>query len=347
MAETSRRTMPDLATTPRFELKPDTGECRLCGFRDQQRIVGQESYLGSGQSLRRCGACAGVYLAPDFTAQSLDVFYREHYRRLFPSETIWRNERRFFAWRGDKAIADARLARIAPYLSTGAHLFEMGSGFGAFLGAVGALHIQGLRLSATEPDGASRTRLLQGASVDFLADMEALNPESVDVVAAFHVLEHLPDPMAFLRAVYNVLRPAGRAFVEVPDMMQGLRFANYVHPAHLSYFTADTLSRIARAAGFDVLHAGAHPDGGVLAENIWLELAKPREVVVPPAVMSASRGEVATVDAKLDEVNWQASSRQRWRRIAKAFAIRLFGLGPVGELQRFRQWRSLRRAGWA
>jgi len=345
MPDTSHRETPDQGGDPRFTLSADTRTCRLCQAGEHQRTVCSESHVGSGQSLRRCGVCAAVYLAPDFTPESLDLFYREHYRRLFPSEAVWRSERRFFAWRGDEPVARVRLARIAPHLPPGAHLFEMGSGFGAFLGAAAAL--AGVRLSASEPDVASRPRLIGAADVEFLPGIETLPAASADVVVAFHVLEHLPEPGSFLRSALAALKPGGRAFVEVPDMMQGLRAASYVHPAHLSYFSVGTLSRLAEAAGFRVVYAGRHPDGGVLADNIWLELEKPIEAIAGTAMEPVSADEIAAVDARLDAVAGEPSLGRRWRRLAKTLALRTVGAGPVGELQRFRQWRHLRRVGWA
>ncbi|PSO17472.1 class I SAM-dependent methyltransferase [Bradyrhizobium sp. MOS003] len=322
----------------------DTGRCRSCGGIDLQRTVSRESYVGGGQTLRRCGICAAVYLAPDFTPESLDLFYREHYRRLFPSETIWRSEQRFFAWRGDRPVADIRLARIEPHLPTGAHLLEIGSGFGAFLGAAATL--QGVRLSAIEPDVANRGRLLGSANVDFVRSIEATSRGSIDVVVAFHVVEHLADPLASLREIHAALKVGGRAFVEVPDLMQGLLSPSYFHPAHLSYFTVPTLSRLAGAAGFRIVQAGPHPDGGILTENIWLEVEKPSTAAVAPRALAALPEEVAAVDALLDAVDWRASPVRHWRRTAKHLALAMFGPGLVGELQRFRQWRQLRRIGW-
>lgn len=344
MSELFRRVSSRLVSPARLALAMDTGRCRSCGAIDLQRTVCRESYVGGGQTLRRCGICAAVYLAPDFTPESLDLFYREHYRRLFPSETIWRSERRFFAWRGDRPVAEIRLARIAPHLPDGAHLLEIGSGFGAFLGAAATL--QGVRLSAVEPDVANRRRLLESANVDFVPGIEAVSPGSIDVVVAFHVLEHLADPLASLKDVHTALKVGGRAFVEVPDLMQGLLSASYVHPAHLSYFTVSTLSRLAGAAGFRIVHVGPHPDGGILAENIWLEIEKlPTAAVAAPA-LAAMQEEVGAVDARLDAVDWRASSARHWRRTAKHLALAMFGPGLVGELQRFRQWRELRRVGW-
>ncbi len=328
-----------------FRLAQDHGTCRLCGAGEGQRAIGPESYAGSGQELRRCGRCAAVYLAPDFQPAALEAFYAEQYRRLFPSETPWRSEERFFAWRGDRAVARMRLARIAALLSPQTRVFEVGSGFGAFLEALakaGVTHLQ-----ASEPDIANRSCLIGDIRVAFCAGLSAVPPASLDVIVAFHVLEHLPAPRTFMTEALTALKPGGRAFIEVPNLMSGLRTADYVHPAHLTYFTPQTLSRLARAAGFRPLFCGPHPDGGPLADNIWLELERPEAPAPPMGVEAAPQAEIDALDTRLERVDWETALHRNWRRWAKAVAVRLLGTGAVGEWQRWRQWRRLRQAGWA
>ncbi|WP_026433349.1 class I SAM-dependent methyltransferase [Paracidovorax oryzae] len=322
------------------EWAPDDGRCRCCGATCAQRSVWPEVYAGSGQELRRCGGCAAAYLAPDFTGESLARFYAGDYRRLFPAEVPWRSEERFFAWRGDRPIARQRLARIAPALAHGARLFEVGSGFGAFLG-VAAAQRPDLQLSASEPDLAHRDRLLDGAKVRFLPSWEALAGGEADTVVAFHVLEHLLDPRAFLEDLGHILAPGGQAWIEVPDVMSGWRSRNYVHPAHLSYFSAPLLRRLAVAAGLDVVHCGAWQGGGVLAENLWVQLRRPQTGGAPVPMESASAEEIHHLDARLDSVRWGA--QDRLGRLLKRAVVRLFGSGLFGELQRWRIHRRMVR----
>lgn len=327
-----------------FRLVPDRGTCRICGAGDGQRTIGPESYACSGQHLRRCGHCGAVYLAPDFEPAALDAFYAEQYRKLFPSEAIWLNEERFFAWRGDRAVARLRLARIAPFLTRDARLFEVGSGFGAFLAAAAAAGLTGLQ--ASEPDAANRSRLLGNAGVTFQDGLSSVPSGSLDIVVAFHVLEHLPDPAMFMAELLAALKPGGRAFIEVPDLMGGLHSADYVHPAHLSYFTQGMIARLSRASGFHVRSCGPHPDGGPLLENIWLELQRPDDPLPRQAIEAAPQAEIAALDARLGRIDWENGFRRNWRRRIKAHALRVFGAGAVGEWQRWRQWRRLRQAGW-
>jgi SAM-dependent methyltransferase len=256
---------------------------------------------------------------------------------LFPTETPWRSEARFFAARGDRAIAQRRWCRIAPQLAEGARLLEMGSGFGAFLGV--AAHARAdLQLYAVEPDLAHRERLLDGALVHFVAQLQALDAMTFDAVVAFHVLEHLPDPRGFLETLTQRLAPGGQAWIEVPDVMSHWRSRTYVQPAHLSYFSASLLRRLAVAAGLEVLECGPHPDGGELADNLWVQVRRPHRTVVALPLALAGAEELQRLDTRLDAAGWNCSDRLR-RRL-KQVLVHVFGPGLVGELQR---WRHRRR----
>lgn len=94
-------------------------------------------------------------------------------------------------------------------------------------------------------------------------DIRALSfeDEAFDWIFCYHVLEHIDDDMAALRELFRVLRPGGRAIIQVPieventversslgrdDQIRLLRW-----PDHLRAYGKDFAER-PRAAGFDV-----------------------------------------------------------------------------------------------
>jgi N-acetylglucosaminyldiphosphoundecaprenol N-acetyl-beta-D-mannosaminyltransferase len=320
-------------------LAADSGQCRLCSSSESQRYFWPEVYAGSGQQLRRCGYCAGVYLAPGFTEAGLSRFYEERYRQLFSAEVPWLSRARFFAWHGDRATARDRLSLIVSALAPGAHLFEMGSGFGAFLGEAQVVRPD-LRLAASEPDHTHRAALLGQASVQFFDSLASLAPSSLDAVVAFHVLEHLIDPRGFLEQAARALRADGRLWVEVPDLMADWRTRLFIHPAHLSYFSADTLSRLAEAAGLQVIVCGRHPLAS-LADNVWLVARRAPQLSFSP-VAPAEQATIVAVDKWIERVGWNA--KDRIKDCLKRIVTTLLGPGLIGELQRWRQHRARTRA---
>ncbi|MBC9250129.1 methyltransferase type 12 [Pseudomonas alcaligenes] len=309
----------------------DSGQCRLCGATLGQRHFWPEVYANSGQQLRRCGYCAGVYLAPGFTEQGLDEFYAERYRQLFPAEIPWLSLERFFSWRGDRTVAQQRLQLIAPQLAHGDGLFELGSGFGAFLGAASAQRPD-LRLLASEPDVSHRDALLEGAQVHFVAGLDSLEAESLEALVAFHTLEHVTDPLATLDLAARALRPDGQLWLEVPDLFGNWTSRLFVHPAHLSYFCQESLRNLVQAAGFEVLSCGAHPLPSMHG-NLWLHARRPATLLQRP--LHAEREQtIAAIDTRIMRVDWRL--RDSLKALAKRTAIRLLGAGAVGEWQRWR-----------
>jgi len=74
-----------------------------------------------------------------------------------------------------------------------------------------------------------------------------------DLVVLYLVLEHLPDPVGFMRSVGERVAPGGRVAVVVPDAEPFLEVGDpsILFHEHYSYFTAATLAAALRTAGAD------------------------------------------------------------------------------------------------
>jgi SAM-dependent methyltransferase len=138
-------------------------------------------------------------------------------------------------------------------------VLDVGCGDGEFLRVVSdvAPSARGLGIDpALDSDGTladGRVRLVKGL---FSAD---LVPERPALVICRHVLEHIPDPLAFLGTIREAL--AGfddvPCFVEVPDLrwvLANAAFQDFCYE-HCNYFTADSLAETARRAGFEPVAA--------------------------------------------------------------------------------------------
>lgn len=80
----------------------------------------------------------------------------------------------------------------------------------------------------------------QGPGVDWVADLCQSWPwpdSSVDEIEAFDVFEHLPDKRHTINSLYRVLKPGGRAKIEVPSASRGA--GGFQDPTHISYWTAN------------------------------------------------------------------------------------------------------------
>ena len=77
-----------------------------------------------------------------------------------------------------------------------------------------------------------------------------------DVITAFHVLEHVPDPRAMLKELAEILKPGGKIIIELPSgndallsLYENKAFQNFTYwSAHLYLFTLDTCAALIRQA---------------------------------------------------------------------------------------------------
>jgi SAM-dependent methyltransferase len=77
------------------------------------------------------------------------------------------------------------------------------------------------------------------------------------LVSCRHVLEHVEDPVAFLRTLRTTIEACGDAvlYLEVPsgeELLESQGLWDYLYE-HVSYFTAQSLEAVLNAAGFEVL----------------------------------------------------------------------------------------------
>ena len=80
------------------------------------------------------------------------------------------------------------------------------------------------------------------------SDAEAFDwDERFDVVVSFETIEHLKEPGAFLRRVFDLVEPGGRFLMSVP-----LGETRHLDPFHLHAFTESHVLDMVMAAGFSV-----------------------------------------------------------------------------------------------
>jgi 2-polyprenyl-3-methyl-5-hydroxy-6-metoxy-1,4-benzoquinol methylase len=151
----------------------------------------------------------------------------------------------FEAWNNRKTLT--RLARSKP---PGLRLLEVGVGSGSFLNPArsAGYDVMGCDLSAPI---CSRINSVYGIPMfsEPLASLAGTN--RFDVIVMNHVLEHVNQPIDFLRDVRRLLAPEGIAHIAIPNiacweaMLSGW---TSFEPYHLVYFTPQTLTRTISAA---------------------------------------------------------------------------------------------------
>jgi len=83
--------------------------------------------------------------------------------------------------------------------------------------------------------------------------------QSLEVIVATHVIEHVPDPSRFFDKAYQSLKPGGKLVLETPTY-DSFAFSFFRHrersircSGHLYFFTLRSLKRLAEKGGFSVV----------------------------------------------------------------------------------------------
>ncbi len=260
--------------------------CPVCGERGSRELHSglRDRVFGVAPgrwNLRRCTSCGTARLDPRPADAAIGDLYAAYYTHAPPQANIAPagiggalralrnahvNARLGYdlrpAWRAGRiagrllpplaAIAERGVRSLPP----GERLLDVGCGNGEFVAEAAAA---GWRASGIDLD-ATAVAVGRAAGLDLaeqsVQERAAREPQAFDAVTLSHVIEHVPDPVAFLRAVHQLLRPGGQVWIATPNLasLTHRRFgADWVHldpPRHLVLFDHDALARALTAAGF-------------------------------------------------------------------------------------------------
>jgi SAM-dependent methyltransferase len=235
--------------------------CAVCGTEDCEREFQASDRLYHTTTERfsvvRCRACGLLRLDPRPDAEALGRYYpgnywfapdesaasklEERYRRLVLHDHV-----RFVR----RAIGESR-AR--------GPLLDAGCGGGLFLGMMRERGFRVLGLDISREAAAIAWRRQRAPAVCAVLEAAPFPAGSLAGLTLFHVLEHLADPCAYLRAAHELLAPDGRLIVQVPNAaswqcrLLGRRWNGMDVPRHLWDFRASDIVKLMERCGFEVV----------------------------------------------------------------------------------------------
>jgi 2-polyprenyl-3-methyl-5-hydroxy-6-metoxy-1,4-benzoquinol methylase len=269
----------------------DVQTCYLCGS-DGERLHANLRDLLFGASgvwnVFRCPRCELAWLSPRPRRKEIHKLYQQYHTHAIPSEghedareslgRLARNAalRRFCGY--DSALVASRLrgllaetlCRLGPVRDAAAgsvmwlaaarrgRLLDVGCGNGSFLAHMKDLgwDVKGVE---RDPVAANAGRSEFGLDITTAPLEEANLPSNTfDVITASHVLEHVHDPVGFLRECGRLLRRGGAIVVVTPNSRSlgsrwfGSSWRGWEVPRHFFVFTPMTLRTCAERAGLQI-----------------------------------------------------------------------------------------------
>jgi SAM-dependent methyltransferase len=231
---------------------PNNLRCPGCGLRG---LNPTETYpVKNGFSIIRCRHCALRFVA-NREAEIIDNLYQAFHQKggyydLRYNENDPRRGPTFERW------LDI-IERIKP---TG-NLLDLGAAYGEFLRR--AVRRERWNLSGVEidPEAARQAGIAARADVrSGRIEAQTFNRHYFDIITAFELIEHLPDPRNTIRQIYEWLKPEGIFCLSTPNLnklknriSKRGRENFYIPPEHLLYFNRRALRIMLESLGFKPL----------------------------------------------------------------------------------------------
>lgn len=202
-------------------------------------------------TLRLCGTCDVQFADP--MEEPGQAFYESHARYTGP-ELLYTSPRSL-NWDQRWFLRD----RPCP----GGTLLDIGCGTGYFLAAArrAGYRVSGLDLSRPQLELARRLFGLADLHATTLTDYaRSTTPGSFDVVTAFQVLEHVADPVGFIRDARTLLVPGGCLALGVPNWRVWRILREWLDhpPHHLTRWSRMSLTGALERGGFEVVRLREH-----------------------------------------------------------------------------------------
>lgn len=203
-------------------------------------------------TLAACKSCGLVRLSPRPTPQQVAGFYAENYWFAGArSEELYRR----------LVLTDHVRFAVRAARESGApgKVLDVGPSGGLFLRMMKerGFDVLGLDFSAE----ASRVALERNGVDVLVGDLASapIEPQSCALITMYHVVEHLLDPAAYIRAAARLLHPSGRLIVQVPDRdcweaaWLKENWTGLDVPRHIHVFRGADLRRLLESCGFAIV----------------------------------------------------------------------------------------------
>lgn len=245
--------------------------CYLCGSTKCSKIHDKIRYDLSPRPYQ-CDQCNFVFLYPRMTPEAEKEFYEKFYRSTYDNQEAEK------LWKASLPEAKSRVSRFMNLYSKETRVLEIGCASGYFLFSVKE-HVKsttGVELTT------DFVRYARGRGLDVRESLNEVPDNSCDLIFMFHVLEHIEDPIQFLKDLKKKLSHSGKLIIEVPNVDDVLvstykiksHLDFYWEIAHKYYFSKDTLKQVMDRAGYK---SEIHPLQRYDLSNhmYWMQYGKP------------------------------------------------------------------------
>jgi SAM-dependent methyltransferase len=183
------------------------------------------------------------------------AFYDTYYRKwdVHAGLTLWSESR-------------VDYKRSARYIPAGASVVDVGCGPGVFRNHLSHAHYTGLDPYAVDADDAVIKETLEAHATTHAG--------AYDVASAFHVIEHVPDPLRHAELMVKLVKPGGLLILAAPlhpsPLTEIPNFPINIPPHHVTWWNPSAFTALAERLGLEVVEASALPSSPHQGTIYWL-----------------------------------------------------------------------------
>jgi 2-polyprenyl-3-methyl-5-hydroxy-6-metoxy-1,4-benzoquinol methylase len=244
--------------------RDESAECIICGA--NAKIIGEVT-TGKKYEVAKCQKCAFVFTLPRPSVEELIAHYDADYFTNSNKETGYGDYYRVGEM-NMRAMWPVFKSYVGLGAAEGRAILDVGCASGAFLSKAQSegWKAKGVELSE---DAVKRARVeyhLEVYQDDIFCDK--LETASFNVLTMWHSLEHTLKPLAELQRAHDLLVPSGLCFIELPNwnslgrIAKGTKWNQLVPPAHLNFFTKESITFALKKVGFEDIKCSTHHIAG-------------------------------------------------------------------------------------
>ena len=223
--------------------------CVICGGQ------GNKWFSKGSRSFWKCKSCGLIWIPEGLHCDESDVSIYEQDSPVF----FWDGNESYYLDETNFQSCRKKLDWIKKYSSPNSSMLDVGANFGHFMHeSKSTFNVEGIEISSTAVKWA-KEKLDIDIKVGSIYDLHGCSENPYDIVTCWDVVEHLTDPAAGIREMWEALNDGGLLFISTPDAgsLVSKLLGKYWHYfdiiQHVALFNRNNLSRLLTDSGFEVV----------------------------------------------------------------------------------------------
>lgn len=257
--------------------------CPICGGMSFSTLKKNDRYF-MGIVTVGCNNCGLIQTNPRPDQAGLDNFYKNDYRKYYQGVTT-PNSKYIQEYNKGVRLADTVvfLQGFIKFQDESLSLLDIGCSEGALFSALRGANYKG-QLFGVELNESFGKYAATNNNAEVHSSLN-MHDTKFDLVILNHVFEHILQPDSQLKDIQKILSEKGLLYIDIPDAESYSKLDD-LHLAHLFHFTSNTISRLLKNTGYQIIHIERyspkfHPKSIRLIAKLN-DLALPTEFITNP-----------------------------------------------------------------